>query len=233
MNYFHSYDYLGIQGIKSEAQLEAEGDIVFKHGVSGKSVLDIGAWDGWFSFKAESLEASEVTACDWFCWGGPGWGSKESFDFVRAQKGSSVKELECDIPDLDPQRHGQFDVVLLLGVLYHARDMLSILDKAQAMTRNHLIIESRTMYGNKPVAKYWRNADLNGDPTNYWTPTVTCVKDMLSEFGFSRYEIHLTPNSHLSLKMNQIIFNPLVKNLLYVLSPTSIPVRHIIHAWKE
>ena len=37
---------------------------------AGKSVLDIGAWDGFFSFEAERRGASRVLAVDSFCWTG-------------------------------------------------------------------------------------------------------------------------------------------------------------------
>ena len=36
--------------------------------LSGKTVLDIGAWDGYFSFAAESLGAERVMALDHYVW---------------------------------------------------------------------------------------------------------------------------------------------------------------------
>src|ERR1051326_1573020 len=49
----------------------------------GLSVLDIGAWDGFFSFEAERRGAKRVLATDHFCWSGPGWGTKDGFDFIH------------------------------------------------------------------------------------------------------------------------------------------------------
>lgn len=51
--------------------------------LKGSSVLDIGAWDGFFSFEAERRGASRVLATDDFCWSGPGWGTKNGFDLAR------------------------------------------------------------------------------------------------------------------------------------------------------
>ena len=51
--------------------------------LSGKSVLDVGAWDGFFSFEAERRGAERVLATDSFCWGGGGWGTKDGFDLAR------------------------------------------------------------------------------------------------------------------------------------------------------
>src|SRR5689334_19854227 len=36
--------------------------------LTGKTVLDIGAWDGYFSFEAERLGASRVVALDHYVW---------------------------------------------------------------------------------------------------------------------------------------------------------------------
>ena len=36
--------------------------------LSGQSVLDIGAWDGFFSFESERRGANRVLAVDSFCW---------------------------------------------------------------------------------------------------------------------------------------------------------------------
>ncbi|HEY8641609.1 MAG TPA: TIGR04290 family methyltransferase, partial [Candidatus Dormibacteraeota bacterium] len=51
--------------------------------LDGLSVLDVGAWDGFFSFEAERRGAARVLATDDFCWSGPGWGSKAGFDLVH------------------------------------------------------------------------------------------------------------------------------------------------------
>jgi len=53
--------------------------------LTGKTFLDIGAWDGAFSFEAERRGASRVLATDWFIWKGMGWGSKEGFEIARRE----------------------------------------------------------------------------------------------------------------------------------------------------
>src|SRR5579862_9267701 len=55
--------------------------------LSGRSVLDIGAWDGFFSFEAERRRASRVVASDYYAWHGVGWGTKQGkagFQLARA-----------------------------------------------------------------------------------------------------------------------------------------------------
>jgi tRNA (mo5U34)-methyltransferase len=43
--------------------------------LAGLSVLDIGAWDGFFSFEAERRGAARVLATDHYSWHGVGWGT--------------------------------------------------------------------------------------------------------------------------------------------------------------
>ena len=57
--------------------------------LAGLSVLDIGAWDGFFSFEAERRGAARVLAADYYSWHGDGWGSKAGFELARRTFGSS------------------------------------------------------------------------------------------------------------------------------------------------
>lgn len=86
--------------------------------LDGMSVLDVGAWDGFFSFEAERRGARRVLATDRFRWDGQGgWGSKEGFELARQALGSRVEDKRIDVLDLSPETVGVFEVVLFLGVL--------------------------------------------------------------------------------------------------------------------
>jgi len=61
---------------------------------------------------------------DYFCWSGPGWGTKAGFDLGREALGSKVEDREIDTLDVSPENTGIFAVVLFLGVLYHMRHPL-------------------------------------------------------------------------------------------------------------
>jgi tRNA (mo5U34)-methyltransferase len=87
--------------------------------LTGKTVLDVGAWDGFFSFEAERRGAARVLATDSYCWSGGGWGTKDGFDLAKRALGSNVEEREIDVLDLSPDTVGVFDIVLFLGILYH------------------------------------------------------------------------------------------------------------------
>ena len=110
--------------------------------LSGKSVLDIGAWDGFFSFQAEKNGAERVLATDYFCWSGPGWGTNAGFKFAHEVLGSKVEDLEIDPMDISPETVGEFDVVMFLGVLYHLQDPMAGLRIAASVCKELLIIET-------------------------------------------------------------------------------------------
>ena len=62
--------------------------------LTGKTVLDIGAYDGFFSFAAERRGAARVLATDKVCWNLYGMATKDGFDLAKRALGSRVEEME-------------------------------------------------------------------------------------------------------------------------------------------
>jgi tRNA (mo5U34)-methyltransferase len=154
--------------------------------LAGRSVLDIGAWDGFFSFECERRGAQRVVASDYFSWHGPGWGTKKGFEIARAALGSRVEDADIDVMDLSPERVGTFDVVLFLGVLYHLRHPLLALERVASVTRGTLILETVVdLVGyRRPAMVFYEGRELNNDPTNWWGPNVPAICAMLRDVGF-------------------------------------------------
>ena len=113
LGWWHSFelpDGTRIKGINSlEHQRERLAQFPIPDDLRGKRVLDVGAWDGWFSFEMERRGAA-VTAVD--CW------DNERFRYIHQELGSRVDYWILDVYDLDPLALGKFDIVLFLGVLY-------------------------------------------------------------------------------------------------------------------
>jgi tRNA (mo5U34)-methyltransferase len=154
--------------------------------LEGLSVLDIGAWDGFFSFECERRGASRVVATDYYSWHGSGWGAKAGFELAREALRSRVEDVDVDVMDISPERLGTFDVVLFLGVLYHLRHPLLAIDKIAAVTRGTLILETVVdLVGlTRPAMAFYPDRELNADPTNWWGPNQTAVVGMLKSAGF-------------------------------------------------
>jgi tRNA (mo5U34)-methyltransferase len=168
--------------------------------LSGRSVLDIGAWDGFFSFEAERRNASRVVAADHYAWHGTGWGTgqgKAGFQLARATLNSKVEDKDVDVMDLSPERVGSFDVVLFLGVLYHVPNPLLTLERVASVTGGLLILETVVdMVGlSRPAAAFYPDRELNNDPTNWWGPNHAAVAGMLRSVGFSRVDVLTPPRS--------------------------------------
>jgi tRNA (mo5U34)-methyltransferase len=156
--------------------------------LSGRSVLDIGAWDGFFSFEAERRGAARVVATDHYAWRGTGWSTKAGFDLARSALGSRVEDVEIDVMDISPARVGTFDVVLFLGVLYHLRHPLLALERVAAVSHDLLIVETVVdLVGlGRPAMAFYPHRELNDDPTNWWAPNHAAMEGMLRDVGFRR-----------------------------------------------
>ncbi len=165
----------------------------------GKTVLDIGAWDGFFSFECERRGAARVVAADHFSWQGTGWGTKAGFTLAREALGSRVEDIDIDVMDLGPERVGMFDVVLFLGVFYHLRHPFLALERVASVTRDYLIVETVVdLVGfRRPAMAFYPGRELNNDPTNWWGPNIPAVVGMLESLGFREVAVPTPPPNSL------------------------------------
>ena len=153
----------------------------------GKTVLDIGAWDGYFSFKAESLGASRVLATDYFCWSGPGWGNKNGFNYAHKKLNSKVESLEIDVPDINPDTVGAFDIVMMFGVLYHLPSFFTSFVNIASCAKSHFLIETLIdleVQQNVPLFRFFPFDECHNDHTNWFAPNPKAVMSMMEYCGF-------------------------------------------------
>jgi tRNA (mo5U34)-methyltransferase len=187
IEWFHSID-LG-HGIvtpgrdRSSKKLE---QIQMPSKLDGRSVLDIGAWDGFFSFEAERRGASRVLAVDSYCWSGEGWGSQDGFNFARQVLDSRVEDRKIEVLDLSPERVGTFDVVLFLGVLYHMKNPQAALERVASVAKDLLILETHVdlLHLQQPAVALYPSKELDDDPTNWCGPNHSALEWMLRDAGF-------------------------------------------------
>ncbi len=107
--------------------------------LTGKRVLDVGAWNGGFSFECERRGASEVVSLSLE---DP---NTSGFSRLKTILGSKVSYVLGSVYNLDPDSLGQFDIVLFLGVLYHLRYPLLAADKLRSVTKGELLIETHVI----------------------------------------------------------------------------------------
>lgn len=154
--------------------------------LDGRTVLDIGAWDGLWSFEAERRGASRVLATDSFVWDEGSPYGKRGFDLAHAALGSAVESQLIDVMELSPDQVGTWDLVLCLGVLYHLRDPVAALERVASVTGDQLILETVTALSRvrHPAALCFPDTELSHDPTNWWALNDRAVIGLLRRSGF-------------------------------------------------
>lgn len=174
---------------------------------TGKSVLEVGSWDGFYSFEAEARGADRVVATDSWAWQGrsplpfrpgdptPRFGSKQGFDLVHEARNSKVESVEVDVMDLGPDDVGTFDVVLFFGVLYHLPNPNLGIERVASVCDDLLILETQTdmLLTRRPAAAFYPGAELRGDESNWWGPNLAALTGMLRSAGFPKVEVMWAP----------------------------------------
>ena len=157
--------------------------------LDGKSVLDIGAWDGAWSFEAKRRGARRVVAADHWCWGGGGWGDPEAFKIAREALGLDIEDVKIDVYDLSRDRVGRFDLVFFFGVLYHLRHPMLALEKLRDVTApgGLAIVETHCdmLKVDTPALAFYPTTEVCNDPTNWFGPNPAALVGMLNACGFS------------------------------------------------
>jgi tRNA (mo5U34)-methyltransferase len=192
IRWFHTID-LGSAGVTPGADNSPQRltRMRFPASLEGKTVLDVGAWDGFYSFESERRGAARVLATDSFAWDGRNWSDKRGFELAHRILGSKVESKLVDPLDLSPETvGGTFDVVLMLGVLYHMKHPLLALERVASVTRELLILETEVdnMLVPWPSLAFYPSTELAGDPSNWFGPNAAAVIGMLRAVGFTRVE---------------------------------------------
>ena len=164
----------------------------------GKSVLDIGCNAGFYSMEMKRRGAARVLGID----------SDE--DYLRqACFAAEVKGLDIEFRNLSVYDVGalgeKFDIVILMGVLYHLRHPLLALDLIREHAVRELLVFQSMQRGSADIGDFAADYDFwdkeafdlpefpklhfiehryAGDPTNWWVPNRACAEAMLRSAGF-------------------------------------------------
>jgi tRNA (mo5U34)-methyltransferase len=186
--WWHSIDFG--DGVVSKGQITPDGHrfiaSFFPNDLNGKTVLDVGAWDGYYSFECEKRGA-QVTAIDT----NMHMRGHKGFEVAKQLLCSQVEHYEMDFLDVSDKLNKTFDVVLFLGVLYHLKDPLLALEALYKITDEVLILETHyiELGDDTPLMRFYPGTELNNDPTNWWGPNIAAVVSMLEVAGFKDVEV--------------------------------------------
>ncbi len=168
--------------------------------MKGMRALDIGCSDGYFTFEMERRGAS-VLAIDFV---------PENYTGFAAAKeilGSTAEYRMENVYNLSAEKHGQFDVVLFMGVLYHLRKPLAALDSIRSVMKTGGMLLVGTMLIDEyfvlpdgsvttlnavnplletvPLWQSYPGDSLNGDFTNCAAPNRRGLEVALQEAQFT------------------------------------------------
>ena len=148
--------------------------------LEGKKVLDIGCWDGMFSFHAEERGAAEVYATDIVSQ--RDFTGQPTFHIARAARRSkAIYFPNLSVYDVENLGINNFDIVIFTGVYYHLKDPLRALTALRRVMRDggEIIIEGAILEQDGCFANFYYKEIFGGDTSNWWVPTPDCLRQWI------------------------------------------------------
>ncbi len=168
--------------------------------LSGASVLDVGTFDGFYAFLAESRGASRVVAVDneqYRDWVRARWGVEldggEGLRAIAELLDSEVEYLRLDAFDLDLVEE-QFDLVLCFGILHRVENPLGLLRilRERLAPSGELLLETYGVAspgGAAAIEVHAPGEVYTHDDYVYWGFTGRGLANLAVQAGFETTEI--------------------------------------------
>jgi tRNA (mo5U34)-methyltransferase len=166
----------------------------------GLSVLDVGAFDGFYAFLAESRGARRVTAIDneqYRLWVRARWGIQlrggEGFRAIHSLLSSDVEYHRLDAFELDALDE-RFDLVYCFGILHRVENPLALLrlTRDRVAAGGNVLVET---YGSvaadngAAIDVLEPQAIYPGDDYVYWGFGAAALKRLAAHAGFASVEV--------------------------------------------
>jgi tRNA (mo5U34)-methyltransferase len=193
-------------GLKTEGPKEVSAtlkNLAFPADLTGKRVLEVAPWNGFFSFECVRRGAAEIVAL------GPDDPDQTGFnDTMRLLEIQNVRYIRDSVYNLPVLSLGNFDIVLFLGLIYHLRHPLLALDYLYdccsdlifidgglidngrhfvvPAEQKQLFIDSWTIVNHLPLVYFSHQDEISGgrDRYNWSFPTFRALKDWIATAGF-------------------------------------------------
>jgi tRNA (mo5U34)-methyltransferase len=188
------HDFEIIPGVRTHGSYDPSDlwqDLQLPADLTGLTLADIGASNGYFSFTARQRGA-RVVAFD--------FRHKDNSGFGLAQHVNGLHDIEhhhVNVLEISADRYGVFDIVLALGLLYHVPDPYRALANCARLSRDRLLIESYCIDSSFPQLaaepvmrlisdplKHPQRGQPNDDWSNFWGFTSVCLQHMVEDVGF-------------------------------------------------
>jgi len=201
-HFYHVMDVPGLGQVGGAWDLRSNLDVYLgRASYAGRTVLDIGAADGFLAFEMEKRGARVVSvdlpadsAPDLFPLAG---GASEAPNLVTRMRqafwighrafGSSVRLHESHVGRLDPRLTG-FDVAIVGNVLQHLRDPIGAVLDVSARARTIVVTEADWFAGTqdaRPVMTLFTDALKRGRRGSWYMVSPQLIEDVLTLTGFT------------------------------------------------
>ncbi len=152
--------------------------------LEGKVIADVGSNNGYYMFRMAAHNPKLVIGFEPYL--------NHFFVFHMLRQFSGLTNLDMELLGVEDMGlfGPSFDVVFLMGILYHRISPLECLKEVkESMTQGGtLIVESQAIPGDEPVALFpeKRYAKV---PGTYFVPTGVCLKNWMIRAGFTDVKI--------------------------------------------
>lgn len=196
-------------GVVTPGWFDLRGD-VHHYGLpddlTGKRVLDVGTWDGFWAFEFErrgaeviALDLDDEERLDWPPRRRPAPEDMNreprgaGFALAKDVLGSNVERVVRSIYDATPEELGQFDLVFCGSVLVHLRDQLLALERIANLVRPGGTFVSAEEYDRRARFLPWASSRYLADRDSavvFWLPALRTWKAMHWTAGFDTTTVH-------------------------------------------
>ncbi|MEP7044909.1 MAG: DUF1698 domain-containing protein [Dokdonella sp.] len=121
----------------------------FGASLTGHNAIDIACHQGWFATKLAQWDASDVLAID-----ARGEHVADTLMMRDALALDNLRVAQSDVHALDTAALGRFDLVLMLGLIYHLENPVGALRQAHALTRRVCVVETQIVPGMTGMVDY-------------------------------------------------------------------------------
>ena len=177
------FNLCGVE-LDSEWQSNLKYNLLQKHfDLKDKIVGDVGCNNGYYMFRMLEQKPKRLVGFD------PSAIFKTQFDIVNHFIKSDIKYELLGVEHLEFYEH-KFDMIFMLGVLYHRSDPIASLKSLnRALNKGGEIIVDSFMIDGEDEVALCPESRYAMIPNVYFLPTVNCFKNWLKRAGFTDIEL--------------------------------------------
>ena len=170
--WYHTININGIQTKNSRTSSKYQMWVsqIIPVDLTGKSILDVGCSDGFYSFLCERRNANRVLAIDY-----EGFDLQKkmpesekrinvnNFELYKKLLDSKVEYRNLDVNNIDLIKE-TFDFVLFFGIYYHLENLVSVLKKIYSVVNDSVFLVGHILESENPIMYYYDTTQIKDDP---------------------------------------------------------------------